>query len=58
MRGVGAPVHREPGRPIPIEAGIVPFESPLLGWTVAAQYVRALYDCKIVSVAEELAIDA
>ncbi|WP_260328654.1 hypothetical protein [Streptomyces sp. Ag109_O5-1] len=55
---MGAPVHREPGRPIPIEAGIVPFESPLLGWTVAAQYVRALYDCKIVSVAEELAIDA
>lgn len=44
--------------PIPVESGVVPFESPLLGWTVAAQYVRALSDCKIVSVAEELAVHA
>lgn len=41
--------------PLPVEKAVVPFESPLIGWTVAAQYVRALNDCKIVSVAEEIA---
>lgn len=41
--------------PIPVEIGVVPFESPLLGWTIASQLVRALSDCTIVSVGEELA---
>ena len=44
--------------PIPVEAGVVAFDSPLLDWTVAAQYTRTLYDCKIVSVHEELAAHA
>lgn len=41
--------------PLPVEAGVVPFESPLLWWTVAAQLTRVLLDCTIVSVDEELA---
>ncbi|MGW2708094.1 hypothetical protein ACWC4J_03725 [Streptomyces sp. NPDC001356] len=41
--------------PIPVERGVVPFGSPLLAWTVAAQYVRALYDCTIVSLDEVVA---
>jgi hypothetical protein len=40
--------------PVPIASAVVLFDSPLLGWTVASQLVRALYECKIVSVDEEL----
>lgn len=41
--------------PVPIEIGVVPFESPLIGWTVASQLVRTLSGCTIVSLDEELA---
>ncbi|MEV5911045.1 hypothetical protein AB0M00_19355 [Streptomyces chartreusis] len=41
--------------PLPVEIGVVPFESPLIGWTIASQLARALTDCTIVSLDEELA---
>ncbi|MEW2161299.1 hypothetical protein AB0950_39895 [Streptomyces sp. NPDC007189] len=44
--------------PLPVESGVVPFKSPLLGWTVAAQLVRALNDCSIVSLDEAVAAHA
>ncbi|MEU3289876.1 hypothetical protein [Streptomyces longwoodensis] len=37
-------------------AEIVPFDSPMLRWMVAAQLVRELSDCRIVSADEELAV--
>ncbi|MDT0609026.1 hypothetical protein [Streptomyces lancefieldiae] len=44
--------------PIPVEGDIYPFESPLLPLVVATQLVRALYDCTIVTLTEELAAHA
>ncbi|RRQ79418.1 hypothetical protein CQW39_09775 [Streptomyces griseofuscus] len=44
--------------PLPVHRDIVPFGSPLLGWTVAAQLVRALDDCTVVTLDEELAVAA
>ncbi|MEU0675496.1 hypothetical protein ABZ330_21895 [Streptomyces sp. NPDC006172] len=44
-----------PFGPRPLSMDVVEFASPLIRWTVAAQLVRTLYDCKIVRVAEELA---
>ncbi|GHA05701.1 hypothetical protein GCM10010389_51470 [Streptomyces echinoruber] len=41
--------------PLVVESTVVPFESPLIHWTVASQLVRALYACTVVSVDEELA---
>ena len=41
--------------PIVAESGVVPFESPLLGWTVAAQLVLVLSECSIVSLDEDVA---
>ncbi|MGW0772001.1 hypothetical protein [Streptomyces sp. NPDC002676] len=41
--------------PLPVEMDVVPFGSPLLGWTVAAQLVCALRECTIVSLDEEFA---
>ncbi|MCX4607007.1 hypothetical protein [Streptomyces mirabilis] len=41
--------------PLPVEAGVISLDSPLLHWTVAGQLVRGLNDCTIVSVDEELA---
>ncbi|MBC2864420.1 hypothetical protein [Streptomyces mexicanus] len=46
------------GGPIPAVSEVTPFESPLLGWTIASQLVRALYDCTIVSLDEEIAAHA
>lgn len=41
--------------PIVAENGVMPFESPLLPYVVAAQLVRALYACTFVSLTDELA---
>ncbi|WP_439943529.1 hypothetical protein [Streptomyces sp. BBFR115] len=41
--------------PLPVASEVTAFESPLLGWTVASQSVRALYDCRITSLDEESA---
>lgn len=39
--------------PLPVEADVVMFESPLIRWTVASQLVRALSGCTIVSLDDE-----
>lgn len=39
--------------PLPAEADVVAFESPLIHWTMASQLVRALAGCTIVSLADE-----
>jgi hypothetical protein len=40
--------------PLPVGADIVTFTSPLIRWMLAAQLVRALTDCSLVSLDEEL----
>lgn len=44
--------------PMPVEADVVMFESPLVRWVIASQLVRALYECSIVSLDEVLAAHA
>ncbi|WP_369386482.1 hypothetical protein AB5J72_01930 [Streptomyces sp. CG1] len=40
--------------PLPVGRDVVPFGSPLLDWTVAAQFMRVLNGCTLVSLDEEL----